>query len=273
MPPLYAVIGNPIEHSLSPAIHQAFADRSGIDLHYERLLAPVDNFHDTVRAFIHRGGRGLNVTVPFKTEAWALAETLSERANMAGAVNTLTFCGDAITGDNTDGAGLVRDIVHNLHYSLTGKRILLIGAGGAACGVLLPLLKESPAALTIANRTLSKASELTNLVGMYKTLSTSDFPSLATQTFDIVINATSSSLHGELPPLPGAILSDNALVYDMMYGKEPTLFMQWGHSNGASQLADGLGMLVEQAAESFFIWHGIRPQTSLVIEQLRTANN
>lgn len=267
----YAVIGNPVAHSLSPLIHQAFARDGGINLQYERLLAPVDGFTAAVQTFIAEDGRGLNVTVPFKTQAWELADLLSERARLAGAVNTLSFTDQGIAGDNTDGAGLVRDIEHNLHYPLRGKRILLIGAGGAARGVLLPLLQTTPAALTIVNRTVAKAEELATLTGGDDILSSADFSALAGQTFDVLINATSASLHGELPPLPTSVISQETLVYDMMYGYEPTPFLRWAQAAGAARLADGLGMLVEQAAEAFNIWHGIRPQTAQVLADLRAT--
>ena len=271
MLPRYAVIGNPVAHSLSPLIHQAFARDCSINLQYERLLAPVDGFADAVQTFIALGGRGLNVTVPFKTEAWALAGTLSDRARLAGAVNTLSFTDQGIAGDNTDGAGLVRDIEHNLHYPLRGKRILLIGAGGAARGVLLPLLQTVPAALTIINRTIAKAEQLAALTGGDDILASADFAALTGQTFDVLINATSASLHGELPPLSTSVVTQDTLVYDMMYGREPTPFLRWAQAAGAARLADGLGMLVEQAAESFNIWHAVRPQTTQVLADLRAT--
>lgn len=271
MLPRYAVIGNPVAHSLSPLIHQAFARDCSINLQYERLLAPVDGFADAVQTFIALDGRGLNVTVPFKTEAWALAGTLSDRARLAGAVNTLSFTDQGIAGDNTDGAGLVRDIEHNLHYPLRGKRILLIGAGGAARGVLLPLLQTVPAALTIVNRTIAKAEQLAALTGGDDILFSADFAALTGQTFDVLINATSASLHGELPPLSTSVVTQDTLVYDMMYGREPTPFLRWAQAAGAARLADGLGMLVEQAAESFNIWHAVRPQTTQVLADLRAT--
>lgn len=270
-PDRYAVIGNPIEHSKSPDIHSRFAADTQQHLTYERLLAPLDGFAQTVRAFIAQGGKGANVTVPFKLDAYALATELTARAQAAGAVNTLTFKGDQILGDNTDGVGLVCDIVRNAGVSITGKRVLLLGAGGAARGVMLPLLNVRPNELVIANRTISKAEQLAqpfreqfvNQVGVR----TSEFANLK-GVFDIVINATSASLTDELPPLPINLMSPRTFAYDMMYGKQPTVFMQFAARHGAT-VRDGLGMLVEQAAESFFVWRGVRPQTSAVFSELR----
>jgi shikimate dehydrogenase len=260
----YAVFGNPIAHSKSPLIHAAFARQTGQSLTYEAILAPLDGFAVSVNNFAASGGSGANVTLPFKEEAYRLSTRLSERAEKAAAVNTLTFSGGEIMGDNTDGAGLVRDIRDNLSHSITGKNILLMGAGGAARGVILPLLAESPASLTVANRTLEKAEELRL---NFATIRASSYAALQGQSFDLVINATSSGLSGELPPLLDGIFAPNALAYDMMYGRE-TPFMRFAREQGAS-VADGIGMLVEQAAEAFFIWRGVRPQTGPVIAQLR----
>jgi len=265
----YAVTGNPIAHSKSPLIHAAFARQSGQDMSYEALLAPLDGFAATVDAFRATGGQGMNVTVPFKVEAWQLATRLTERARLAQAVNTLRFEADGGTlGDNTDGAGLVRDITHNLACPLHGKNILLMGAGGAARGVLLPLLEEQPASLFIVNRTAGKARELQEQFGAHGRVDAGGYENLAGQRFDVVINATSSGLSGELPPMPPAIFAPGALAYDMMYGRE-TPFMAFARSHGAARVADGLGMLVEQAAEAFLLWRGVRPQTAPVINQLR----
>ncbi len=269
----YVVIGNPIAHSKSPQIHAAFARQTGEALVYERLLAPVDGFEQTVRDFIAAGGRGANVTVPFKLEAFALATELSERARMAGAVNTLRFDRAAgmvtIVGDNTDGVGLVRDIMLNAGVQMKGARVLLLGAGGAARGVLLPLLAESPAQLVIANRTLERAEALvTGFASASPTaLSASRFETLG-GSFDIVINATSASLSSELPPVPASAFATGGFAYDMMYGAQPTVFMQMAQQAGAA-VRDGLGMLVEQAAESFFVWRGVRPDTLPVYRELR----
>lgn len=265
----YAVIGNPIGHSKSPLIHTAFARQTGQDLVYEALLAPLDGFVSTVDDLRAHGGRGANVTVPFKQEAFQLAVHLSERAKLAQAVNTLIFRPDGIHGDNTDGAGLLRDIEHNLQYPLAGKRILLLGAGGAARGVIMPLLAARPASLTIANRTASKAHDLAMQFGHWGEVHASEFSALAGQTFDIIINATASSLNNDIPPLPDSLYAQAELVYDMMYGKEPTAFLRHASAHGAARTADGLGMLVEQAAEAFYLWRGVRPDTAPVIAQLK----
>jgi shikimate dehydrogenase len=264
----YAVIGHPITHSKSPEIHACFAAQTRQNLVYERLLAPLDGFVASVRRFIQEGGRGANVTVPFKLEAHALATTLTERAQAAGAVNTLKFDGDVILGDNTDGIGLVTDIVRNADTAVTGKRVLLLGAGGAARGVILPLLAENPHSLTIANRTHSKAVQLAQqFSARCQNTYASDFAGLD-QAFDIVINATSASLASNLPPISPSVFSNGTLAYDMMYGTEPTVFMQFAVQHGA-KARDGLGMLVEQAAESFLLWRDVRPDTALVCAQLR----
>jgi shikimate dehydrogenase len=262
----YVVIGNPIAHSKSPQIHARFAQQAGEDIAYDHLLAPLDGFDAAVREFIAIGGRGANVTVPFKLEAFALADELSARAQAAGAVNTLTFKEGRIMGDNTDGVGLVRDIVISAGVPVTGKRLLLLGAGGAARGVILPLLSESPAELIIANRTVARAEELTAQFS-HPALKASRFEDLS-GAFDVVINATSASLSAELPPVPASVFSPQTFAYDMMYGAQPTVFMQMAVSHGAV-VRDGLGMLVEQAAESFFVWRGVRPDTSPVYQWLR----
>jgi shikimate dehydrogenase len=263
----YAVVGNPIAHSKSPDIHARFAAQTGQSLVYERLLAPLDGFAAAVRAFAEQGGRGANVTVPFKLEAHALATVLTERAQAAGAVNTLKFDGAAVVGDNTDGVGLVTDIVRNAGIALQAKRVLLLGAGGAARGVVLPLLNERPAELVIANRTASKAIELAQQFKDKGNVRACDFGALQ-ERFDIVINATSASLAADVPPIAPAVFGANTFAYDMMYGKEPTVFMRFAAQHGA-MVRDGLGMLVEQAAESFFLWRGVRPDTAPVFAELR----
>ena len=268
----YAVIGNPIAHSKSPQIHAAFARQTGQALSYEALLAPVDGFAQTVADFRAHGGRGLNVTVPFKLEAFALAERHTARAQAAGAVNTLAFGADGILGDNTDGAGLVRDLSANLDFALAGRRILLLGAGGATRGALLPLLDSRPARLTIANRTVAKAEALSTLFAARAgdcVLDACGFDALAGRRVDLVINATAASLADELPPLPPRLYAEGALAYDMMYGRDPTRFMRAALADGAARAADGLGMLVEQAAESFTLWRGVRPDSSPVLAALR----
>lgn len=270
----YAVIGNPIEHSKSPLIHQAFAAQTGQDIDYSRVLAPLDGFVETVQAMREAGFRGANVTVPFKLEAFKLANQLTERAHDAGAVNTLILSDEGIVGDNTDGVGLVRDIQQNLGLSFQAKRVLLIGAGGAAEGVLHPVLEQQPQLLVIANRSMDKALSMVKKVeeqGDFRFVSVNAhaFDDLHGQSFDIVINATSTGLSDTQLPLPPDIFAEGALAYDMMYGRE-TPFMAFARSHGAARVADGLGMLVEQAAESFFLWRQIRPNTLPVIAQLRT---
>ncbi|MBS1147672.1 MAG: shikimate 5-dehydrogenase [Proteobacteria bacterium] len=260
----YAVFGHPIAHSKSPLIHAAFARQTGQDMTYEAILAPLGGFADSVAAFMAAGGRGANVTVPFKEAAFKLAQRLSPRAERAGAVNTLSFSADGILGDNTDGAGLVADLTCNLHCSLNAKRILLLGAGGAARGVIEPLLDQQPAALVIANRTVGRAQELAGLFG--RGVSACGFEA-ADAPFDLVINATAASLAGELPPLSPHVFSKDTLAYDMMYGRD-TPFLSFARTHGAAT-ADGLGMLVEQAAEAFYLWRGVRPDTAPVIASLR----
>ncbi len=264
----YAVIGNPIEHSKSPLIHAAFARQTGEDIEYDRLLGSLDDFAGDVRRFVAAGGRGLNVTVPFKEQAFALADRLSERAQRAGAVNTLSFEQGRILGDNTDGAGLVRDLGCNHLFRFAGSRILLLGAGGASRGVLFPLLGEDPASLTIANRTASKADELAAMARDTR-VAGCGLDELAGQSFDLIVNGTAAGLKGEVPPIPGDCLRPGGWTYDMMYSSEPTAFVRWGQAHGAARALDGLGMLVEQAAESFQVWRGVMPDTGPVIEELR----
>jgi shikimate dehydrogenase len=261
----YAVVGNPIGHSKSPRIHAEFARQTGQDLDYVALLAPLDGFAGVVAGFRAEGGRGLNVTVPFKEEAFQLATELTARAKAAGAVNTLKFEAGEMLGDNTDGAGLVNDLTHNLGIDLAGKRILLVGAGGAARGVGLPLMQCQPAELYIVNRTAYKARELSARFDCYG----GGFDALPGRQFEVVINATAASLAGELPPLPDDLFAPGALAYDMMYGRD-TPFMAFARDLGV-QVADGLGMLVEQAAEAFLLWRGVRPETAPVIRMLRQS--
>jgi shikimate dehydrogenase len=263
----YVVIGNPIAHSRSPDIHARFALQTGQSLVYERLLAPLDGFAQAINDFIRRGGKGSNVTVPFKLEAHALATSLTERARAAGAVNTLKFEDDSILGDNTDGIGMVTDIVCNAGVAIAGKKVLLLGAGGAARGVILPVLNEHPSELVIANRTMTKAVELASQFSEYGQISASTFDALH-GAFDVIINATSASLAGDAPPVSPGVFGKNVFAYDMMYGKEPTVFMRIAAGHGA-EVRDGLGMLVEQAAESFFLWRGVRPNTAPVFAELR----
>lgn len=259
----YAVVGHPISHSKSPFIHSTFATQTAQDLVYSAVLAPLEGFREVALAFRAGGGLGLNVTVPFKEQAFALASALSERAKAAGAVNTLKFDGDDILGDNTDGAGLVSDLLNNLDFDPAGKRVLLLGAGGAARGVGLPLMERGPDELYIANRTAYKARELSARFDCHG----GGFEALPGRQFDLVINATAASLAGDLPPLPEDIFAPGALAYDMMYGRD-TPFLTFAREHGA-KVADGLGMLIEQAAEAFEFWRGVRPETRPVIAMLR----
>ena len=266
----YCVFGNPIAHSKSPDIHAAFAAQTGQRIGYARRLAPLGGFADAVRQFIAEGGQGANVTLPFKLDACALADTLTARGRAAGAVNTLSFRDGAIVGDNTDGAGLVADILRNAGVAIEGKRVLLLGAGGAARGALLPLLAQHPALVTIANRTPATAAALARqfsaAAGRAQLLAC-EFGGLDT-AFDIIINATSASLSRQMPPLAPAVFGASTLALDMMYGKEPTVFLEFAAAHGA-QVRDGLGMLVEQAAEAFFVWRGVRPETGALLAQMR----
>lgn len=263
----YAVFGHPIAHSKSPVIHAAFARQSGQDMDYTAILAPLDGFREAILAFRATGGKGCNITVPFKEQAFELAQERTARAEAAEAVNTLKFLDDLILGDNTDGVGLVADLTRNQGLDLGGKRILLMGAGGAARGVILPLLEQRPAELFIVNRTADKAEALARRFDLAGTVSGGGYGQLAGRRFDGVVNATAAGLAGELPPLPGDILAPGAWAYDMMYGRE-TPFMAFARARGA-RVVDGLGMLVEQGAEAFLWWRGVRPDTAPVIQMLR----
>jgi shikimate dehydrogenase len=276
----YAVVGNPVAHSRSPAIHARFARACGQDIEYGRLLAPLDGFAETVQRFRAEGGRGLNVTLPFKIEAFALAGERSARAEAAGAANLLAFDGSAIRADNTDGAGLVADIEQRLALPLAGASVLLLGAGGAARGVVLPLLEAGVARLVIANRNAERAR---SLAGQFRALPAGrSFPQpsgggfelaagsrAAGEDFDLVINATSTGLAGEALPLPAAVFASARLAYDMVYAARPTAFMAQAQAAGCPLVSDGLGMLVEQAAESFLVWRGVRPEAAPVYAALR----
>lgn len=271
---LYAVVGNPIAHSKSPFIHARFAEQTGEHIEYRHLLAPVDGFAQTVRAFVAAGGRGLSVTVPFKLEAHALANRRSPRAAAAGAVNTLRFDDDgSVFGDNTDGVGLVRDIEANLGVRLEGARILLLGAGGAARGVVLPMLERGPRALAIVNRTAAKAQALVEQFDAAAreagcALAGGGPDAVEPQPYDVIVNATAGSLDASLPECDARAFGSATLAYDMMYGAQPTVFMRRARTLGA-RAVDGLGMLVEQAAESFFAWRGVRPDSAPVLAALR----
>ncbi|MCZ7565849.1 MAG: shikimate dehydrogenase [Burkholderiales bacterium] len=265
----YAVVGNPVAHSRSPAIHAAFARQTGEDILYSRLLAPLDNFARTVAGFFDAGGKGVNVTLPFKGEAARLATKLSERARRAEAANTLRFDVDGIYGDNTDGPGLVRDLTVNLGAALAGRRVLLIGAGGAASGVVGALLGTGVARLVIANRTRERAEALARRHGA--PVAACGLEDLGGEPFDVLINATSAGLAGAALPLPAGAVAPGAFAYDMAYGPLAEPFLAAAGLAGAARLADGLGMLVEQAAESFLVWRGIRPDSAPVLAELRAA--
>jgi shikimate dehydrogenase len=266
----YAVFGNPIKHSKSPLIHAAFARQCEQRLRYRAVLVALDGFAEAVRKFFAEGGAGLNVTVPFKREAFEIAGRLSPRARRAGAVNTLSMAEDGvIEGDNTDGVGLVRDMVANLGWTVQSRRVLLLGAGGAARGVLEPLLREHPRQLLVVNRTAEKAERLAAEFADLAAVAAGGLDRLRDGSFDLIVNATSAGLAGEMPELPDSLLTERSCCYDMVYGAEPTPFMRWAAHHAAWAVADGLGMLVEQAAESFFIWRHLRPETGPVIRQVR----
>jgi shikimate dehydrogenase len=267
----YAVFGNPIAHSKSPDIHRQFAEQTGQDLGYSKQLVADDGFESAADAFFAAGGKGLNITVPFKQDAYAYVARTTPRARRAGAVNTLSLQADGtILGDTTDGVGLVSDIINNLGWEVRHKRVLVLGAGGAVRGVLEPLLMQQPQHIVIANRTVDKALQLSKGFAEFGYLLGCGFDMLDEQQFDLIINGTSAGLQGDLPPLPDSLIDANGATacYDMLYGTKPTPFMQWAAQRGA-KVSDGLGMLVGQAAESFAIWRGIRPETAPVIASLR----
>jgi len=266
----YAVMGNPISHSKSPVIHRLFAEQTGQDIVYEAILVDRDGFIAAVRLFQQEGGKGLNITVPFKQEAWVLVDQHSERAELAGAVNTIVLQADGqLYGENTDGLGMVRDLVENHGIPLTAKRILLLGAGGAARGVLGPVLEQHPASVFIANRTEERAIHLAQQFRSHGLVQGGGFDALGEDAFDLIVNGTAASLEGVVPPIPASCIASRTCCYDMMYGREPTPFLDWAQEHGAAQTMDGLGMLVEQAAESFALWRGVRPDTRPVIAFLR----
>lgn len=266
----YAVFGNPIKHSKSPTIHSMFAEQCAQAMVYRAVKVELDGFARAASQFFDGGGAGLNVTVPFKQAACEFAQRLSARAQRAGAVNTLSRAADgAIEGDNTDGIGLIRDLIANLGWTVQGLRVLLLGAGGAARGVLEPLMRERPKELFVVNRTGERAAQLAQEFGDIGPVHGGGFDVIGERKFDLVINATSAGLSGDVPPLPGDLLTERSCCYDMVYGSEPTPFMRWSAHHAAWAVADGLGMLVEQAAESFYIWRKARPATGPVIHHLR----
>lgn len=266
----YAVYGNPIKHSRSPVIHAAFAEQTGQKMRYRAVRVELDDFERAAGDFFAAGGAGLNVTVPFKERAYMFADRLSYRAQRARAVNTLTRAPDgAIYGDNTDGIGLLRDIIVNLDWPVGGLKVLVLGAGGAARGILEPLLREKPMELLLVNRTAGRATQLAGEFVDLGPVTGGGYGLLAGRRFDLVVNATSAGLSGEMPALPDGLLNERSCCYDLVYGPEPTPFMRWAAHHAAWAVSDGLGMLVEQAAQSFYMWRHVRPDTGPVISQLR----
>ncbi len=268
----YAVFGNPIAHSKSPILQTAFAEQTQQQLIYKAQCVDVGAFESAADQFFSRNGKGLNVTVPFKEDAFNYVKELTPRAKRAGAVNTLSLQKNGqVLGDNTDGVGLVTDIKTHLNWDIKNKRVLILGAGGAVRGILEPFIQESPSAIVIANRTKEKAEKLAEDFSDIFSITASSFSELTGQSFDLIINGTSASLSGELPPLPAEIATENTCCYDMMYSKQLTPFLLWAKENSVKNISDGLGMLVCQGAESFFLWRGIRPETKAVIDTLREA--
>jgi shikimate dehydrogenase len=265
----YAVFGHPIKHSKSPRIHSLFATQTGQNIAYQAQEVAAETFETAVSAFFAQGGQGLNCTVPLKELAWAYASQKTERAQLAKAVNTLALQADGtLLGDNTDGYGLVTDLTANHSINLSGISILILGAGGASRGIIAPMLAQQPASIVVANRTVDKALQLASEFQHLGAVNGCGFDALLGQQFELILNATSASLSDQLPPLPEGLLAQNGTCYDLVYGNTPTAFVRWGLANGATKSLDGLGMLVEQAAEAFFIWRGVRPETKRVINLL-----
>lgn len=267
----YAVFGHPIKHSKSPRIHSLFAEQTQQQLCYSAKDVPADSFEKAVTKFFQQGGKGLNCTVPLKELAWQHADKLSDRAQFSKAVNTLAIKVDgSILGDNTDGLGLVADLTVNHSIDLSNSRILILGAGGASRGIIAPIMEKSPAHIVIANRTVEKAITLSNEFSQLGDITGCAYNEIKNSEFDLILNATSASLTGELPPLADTLLAKNGNCYDLAYGNEPTAFVKWGLAHNAEKSLDGLGMLVEQAAEAFLIWRGIRPKTTDIIALLNS---
>lgn len=264
----YALFGNPLGHSKSPLIHGTFARETGQDMSYELIEAPLDGFATALADFRARGGRGMNVTMPFKLEAFALATDLSQRARLAGAANALKVEGERLLAENFDGVGLVNDIQRNVGFPFSGKSVLLLGAGGAARGAMLPILEQRPLMLTVANRTIAKAVALGEQFHSMGPVEVGGYRDIGSRTYDIVINATSASMRGELPPVAATAFTPGCLAYELVYGRGLTPFLRIARQAGAGHLADGVGMLVEQAAEAFAWWRGVRPTTAPVIAAL-----
>lgn len=267
----YAVFGHPVNHSKSPRIHQLFAQQTGQQIVYEAQEVPVESFDKAIEAFFAQGGKGLNCTVPLKELAYQRADSLSERAQFSKAVNTLVLQENGtLFGDNTDGIGLIKDLTVNYSISLLNSRILILGAGGASRGIIEPLMGESPASIVIANRTVEKAMALSSEFSQLGNITGCGYGELKDSQFDLILNATSASLTGKLPPIEANILANDACCYDLAYSDQQTAFVKWGLLHGAKKYLDGLGMLVEQAAEAFYIWRGVRPETAAVIELLNS---
>ena len=266
----YAVFGNPVKHSKSPQIHTLFARQTGIALNYQSIGVPIEKFSEYVDLFSSQGGKGLNITVPFKEEACSLCTTLTQRAEISGSVNTIQFDENKnIHGDTTDGQGLINDLSVNHGIKIENKSVLILGAGGSVKAILEPLCIQKPGQIVIANRTVSRAEQLADKFSDQGNIEARSFSKLSSRSFDLIINGTSLSLMGELPPIPENIIDNGACCYDLMYADKATIFMQWATEHGASIVLDGLGMLVEQAAEAFLIWHGVKPDTASVIKILR----
>jgi len=269
-PDRYAVMGNPVGHSKSPRIHKLFAGQTGQFLSYDAMLVETGRFASAAADFRDQGGLGLNITVPFKEDAWRWVDVLSERAQRAGAVNTIVFQPDGVSlGDNTDGFGLVTDLVNNHGVRIRGRKILILGAGGAVRGVLQPLMAQQPEQMVLANRTAERALNLARDFRVLGEIQGGGFQDIPGLRFDLVINGTSASLQGSVPPIDDDVLAAGGVCYDMVYSDQPTAFVRWGRARNAAKSLDGLGMLVEQAAESFQLWRGVRPDTAPVIERLR----
>jgi len=267
----YAVIGNPVHHSISPMIHAQFSQEFGLEISYEKILSPMDRFQDTVKKFVDSDGQGFNITLPFKIQAHNLSKNLTPNAKAAGAVNAIKIEGNTLIGENTDGSGLVNDFSNNLKLSLEGKEILIIGAGGAAQGILKPILDCNPEKILLANRTKEKSLKLASKFLKYGKVCGFGLDQIKSKPVDIVINATSASIDGNIPNIPKGVV-EGALCYDLMYGRK-TPFMKWSNENSAREVSDGLGMLVEQAALSFSFWLGKNPQTKPVIELIRAKDD
>ena len=268
----YAVVGTPIAHSKSPQIHNAFAEQTNQALEYKAVELPIENFEKKLRGLQKLGYKGVNVTAPFKQQAWKICDERSPRAEKAGAVNTLVFgnLDGKISGDNTDGAGLARDLVNNHSILIKHRKILILGAGGAIHGVLAPLLTLNPTNIILANRTVNKAQKLADVFQTVGDVKACGYDDLSNEPFDLIINGTSAGLNQEVPPISNKVLGINSVCYDMMYNTSaPTAFVKWARIHGASRAIDGLGMLVEQAAESFYVWRGVRPKTTNIIQSLR----